>query len=234
MITVQTGEAHKKFEAYLLAYVQSGAYGNKHRPYFAVLATSKGAYRPVLANLRDGKRLESGRDAWEFLKTGGYSYQTQRVSSGHVTTIYLPSLSNVDPEIVGDEVRFLCVPTADMVVSSVPKVSEALLTNVPKENHQDISSLAKAVCGMIDRRVGFPIPASSLVQEHIFVELLRARLLQVPKFRGSYVIREYGLEELGFYGSIYMHASATDIAGVVSHVVENLITLYGRDVLWQD
>lgn len=116
----------RSFEATLLGHITADVLWEggrtdtkKVRPVWTQLATSEGACRPFVANLKMGRTAYSpgsnyrdSTEEFEFLKTAGYQYLTQRVPGGNTITIFMPDLFRADPGMVDPAgVSFCLLPT---------------------------------------------------------------------------------------------------------------------------
>ena len=87
------------------------------RPVFLQIAASTHVMRPIVAALRLGHTIEWAKDRFnkhkeriEILKTAPYEWHVSKTSTGSLLTIYHAPLCRIDPDLVSDQVRFVCLP----------------------------------------------------------------------------------------------------------------------------
>lgn len=123
LLTVESGKEGKtrSFSVELLAYATADslwAGGQTDtravRPVWALLAGTEAPMQAFLANIRMGKKAVSNNVTFEWLKTAGYQFHTQRTDVGTIVSVYLPDLFRADPGMVDPSgVSFVALPTKE-------------------------------------------------------------------------------------------------------------------------
>ena len=197
----------RSFRATLVAYVEARSIlpkGNDAtRPILLTLAGTENELRPFVANLRTGKKAETGyrgRDKYEVLKSAGFQVAWQRAGAkGTVVTLFAPDLFALDPGMVDPKgVAFVLLPAKRWLRPS-PDVD--MPECVPADRADDVRALAALFIAYLDRRTRCPL----IPDPRFYVQVLAGALDQglASWSRSPSYSREWGENDSGFetYGT---------------------------------
>lgn len=212
-LTIQPQKEGKgrSFGATLVSYVEHRDLvprgGDTIRPVFLALAGSDNELRPFVANLRTGKKAETGyksREKYEVLKSAGYQVTWQRTPKGSLVTLFAPDLFALDPGMVDPRGVMFCILPARRWL----RPADAALPVpecVPEERADDVRRLAPLFAAYLDRRTRCPL----IPDPRFYVQLLANALDEGLAWWGSrpeswqrpwatsLTFTEYGTDELG-------------------------------------
>ena len=203
-LTIQSGDSGKgrSFSAALLAHVEADAlwFGGAAstevtRPVWMAVAASETELRPFLANLRCGKRADTGTgrrndrgQRFEILRSAGYHFSTQRTPAGAILTAYLRDLFVLDPGMVDPTgVGFVMLPPRSWIDQQTRALGEPAIHGAVKHVRRlglapakvDLEALVPAAtlfCAYLDRRVRAPLVPDVAFQLQVFCAALSAGL----------------------------------------------------------
>lgn len=187
------------------------------RPTWALILASEGAFGPLMANLRTGRKADLGEKDWsrktpprmEFMKSEKYALLTQRTPFGIAGTLYLPAIYNLDPGMIDPVgIQFALVlqrqHVQDLQWDRRQALDHCAKVGVPvTESTERLLDLAPYVAGYIDRRTRCPLP----VDTRFYAQLMYAALNIDMMESSLYSARRTGL-----------HAEGLDDAGMLPAV----------------
>lgn len=211
----------RSFSGALIASIEADKFwsngsggGEAKRPVWAVLGASTGESRAFIANVRMGKLLRtnerSRHGSYEFLRSAGYEFLTQKFDNSVATTVYLPELFLHDPGMVDPEgVKFvLPVPKfwLEAHTKSInPQDIDAALSHVRRLRLQGLPETdelralvpcASLFCSFLDRRTRCPLIPDLRFQFQAMVTCLHHKIATFPgKERGWYRDEGWGMSD---------------------------------------
>ena len=207
----------RSFQGYLAAHLCADALWSggeaatdNLRPVWAVIFGSEGEIRPLIANLRMGKKAIFGdnnrynyrrkTDKLEFLKSGRYSSSQQRFPEGVAVTLYLHDLFTLDPGMVDPAgISFVLAPPRANLEAQVWDTAQAQehLLALQKALSPELLALAPYFAAYLDRRSRSPWPTDTRFYAQLLYDCLALGLASLPD--GN---REWGHHShLGFSGN---------------------------------
>lgn len=214
------------------------------RPALAVLACSHGDAQPVLANLRLGRRAAeaTGRgskystdhpERFEFPKSAGFTFTTQRHPEGVLVTAHQASVFRLDPGMVDPSgVRFAVLPprawAGRQVVDAAPVIAAVSklyrrraagdyadkpkrvewLTSLSPADQRELVVTACLFAAYLDRRTHAPVP-------------------QDPRFWLAVLLECLGESALAYSSAEYLKPAMVDSWGHERRVNDKKLGLYG-------
>lgn len=211
----------RSFSGTLLASIEADRFwpngaggGEAKRPVWAVLGASTGESRAFIANVRMGKLLRTNEKSrygsYEFLRSAGYEFITQKFVNSVATTVYLPELFLHDPGMVDPEgVKFvLPVPkfwleertrTLDpaTIEDAITHVRKLRLPNLPENDElRMLVPCASLFCSFLDRRTRCPLIPDLRFQFQALVVCLHHKIATFPgKDKGWYRDEGWGMSD---------------------------------------
>lgn len=187
VIAPETEGKGRSFGGYLAAYIAAdglwaGGEANTEnlRPVWAVVMSSEAEIRPLVANLRMGKKAvfgngerprygrRGGGEKLEFLKSAKFSALQQRSAHGVAMTLYLHDLFTLDPGMVDPEgVKFvLALPAADVARQvwdreAARKHVERMTGRALPAGLDPLVDLAPYFAAYLERRSRYPWPSDT-------------------------------------------------------------------------
>lgn len=175
MISPEDGqEKSRSFRAVILAEAFCDALvnpGNTLRPAWMMLAASLAEAGPFTANLRAGRKAEvvthgysrRGADRYEFLRSIGYAFASQRVQDSTIITAYLPEFVALDPGMVDPAgAKFFLIAERAWLTRGTPLGSPGAMARsmgyeIADNPAEDLALLAPLFCAYLDRRTRAPL-----------------------------------------------------------------------------
>jgi hypothetical protein len=253
----------RSFSGYLAAHITADGmwYGGEattdnQRPVWAVVVASEAESRPLVANLRMGKKAvfvpqntysRSRKDRMEFLKSSKFSGLTQRFPDGVATTLYLHDLFTLDPGMVEpDGIKFILALGRDEVTRQVWDREGALAhmaawLKAPLPKHAEaVLDLAPYFAAYLDRRSRAPWPADTRFYAMLLYTCLARGLASLDGDTSGYHntpwgvharfrLTTEGLDTLGFMPAVAFSASHEDFAALLAEIITSYFALVGFD-----
>lgn len=197
MISPEDGqEKSRSFRAVLLAEAFCEALvnpGNTLRPAWMMLAASHAEVGPFVANLRAGRKAEIagtgyGRrgDRYEFLRSLGYAFASQRLRDATVITAYLPEFVALDPGMVDPAgAKFFLIAERAWLTGGTPlralgPVARSMGYTIPDELATDLALLAPLFCAYLDRRTRAPLIPDPVFYFRVLLACLQEGAASLP------------------------------------------------------
>lgn len=210
----------RAFTATLVSYVEARDIvprGNDTiRPVFMTLAGTDNELRPFVANLRTGKKAESGggrryADKFEVLKSSGYQVAWQRTPVGALVTIFAPDLFALDPGMVDPKgVTFCLLPSKAWLRPTDAPIPDV----VPEDRRDDVRALASLFIAYLDRRTRCPLIPDPRFYVQVLANALDEGLAEWSRdtdwsraWARSSTFEEYGTADVGLAPGIWFHTS---------------------------
>jgi hypothetical protein len=210
----------RSFDALLVAHIEAnglwggGAGGGDDvvRPVWALFACDEGARVPLVANLRCGRKAReysdaawggrnAGRASFEFLRSVGYEFTTQRAPEGALVQVFHRGLFAFDPGVATDKVRGVLAPPrawldaqgAALGGSAAASASKAARERVDAEGMapQDwitepaFAALATLFAASLDRRLRAPLVPDLAFQGQLFAAALLSGFVALHRPNGA-------------------------------------------------
>lgn len=240
------------FEVMLLGYLDApvlfeAAQGAQtKRPVWALYAGTDTQIRPFTANLQQGRRAVVPRFSpgghfegtkFEFLRSAGYDWRSQRLDTGACVTVFLPDLFRLDPGMVDPKrIQFIAAPSRAWIDDLQPTLPPraAVYAHMAKfrkggkglppatptaEVLTDLLPWALLFGAYLDRRTGAPLIPDPLFLLRLFVLCLAkeyALFASVEKTYSSHD-RAFGQASHGAFS-----AYGLDDAGLVAPFLVNM------------
>lgn len=197
----------RSFDALLVAHVQAnglwdgGAGGGDDvvRPAWALFACDEGTRVPLVANLRCGRKAReysdaawggrsAGRVSFEFLRSAGYEFLTQRAPEGALVQVFHRGLFAFDPGVAEEKVRGVLAPPRAWLEAQAVALGAASATAASKAARERVdaeemapqpwieeprfAALATLFAASLDRRLRAPLVPDVAFQGQLFAAAL--------------------------------------------------------------
>lgn len=252
-IEQKQGSKGRSFGATLLACASSnllngGGGDNTTRPIWAMFATSEGSAAPFAANLRKGRKAivqgtsyRRGAQVYEFLKTAGYVFTTQRFAEGHIISVHLHSAFVLDPGMVDlrSPISFAILLPGEPIEVEESEEEEKVnhrYAEAPTElDRLMVKRLAPTFAAFMDRRTRAPLIPDPRFYELLLHTCLDKGLAALPTEETYYHRRwgrmqsfvAQGLSDVGICAGLQVHASHIQFEEVLSSTVTEFFEMKG-------
>ena len=166
------------------------------RPVFLALAASAQETRPLLENLRGGRKATvlgpafsaSKGEKVELCKSAGYFWATQQTEAGDIITAHIPELFDFNPGLLEtDIVKALVMPSredcAALIAGRDADVADAI-AHVRRvrgtETSAETVGLAALVCRYLAQRCELPIPPNLSFAAQLFLAASDVAVFSAP------------------------------------------------------
>lgn len=248
------GDKGRSFSAELLAYAEADylweggqTSTDVTRPIWMVLGGSEQEMRSFLANLFTGKVAQLGSSKsskFEILKSAGFAHHSVKLGGGVVTTVYLPSLFQLDPMMVDPAViEFAVLPPKTWVDAQQVDLIEAraLFHRLSGQTIQMTDEalhllLAEGILFLsyLDRRCRYPIPFHPAFGAWLMLVCQLNGLLQRPTDHYSSRYKVSGADKVQVHPGFAYCSSHEHLGSILSQEVQKwfpAVDLVSKDML---
>lgn len=249
----------RSFDAVLVAHIAAnglwagGAGGGDDvvRPVWALFACDEGTRVPLVANLRCGRKAReyadgpygrtAGRASFEFLRSAGYEFVTQRAPEGSLVQVFHRELFAFDPGVTADKVRGVLAPprawldaqSAALGASGSAAASRAARERVAADGRSlrpwieepRFAALATLFAASLDRRLRAPLVPDVAFQGQLFAAALLSGFaaLHLPGIEGdwwrgsdAHGLFAEGLDAAGLGAVMALRGDANDVEALLA------------------